>query len=66
MRVKINGAVDEIPDNSSIRDIIMAKKVPESMMVVALNGEVIRREQWESLKLKADDVLEMIRIIGGG
>jgi sulfur carrier protein len=66
MLVKINGGVSEIVEDSSIQDLIEARKLPDSIIIIELNGEVIKREHWKSLKLKTDDNLEIIRIIGGG
>ncbi len=66
MQVKINGAVDEIPDNSSIRDVLAARKLSVDIVIIALNDEIIKQEKWESLKLNSNDKLEIIRIMGGG
>ena len=66
MQVKINGAVDEIPDNSSIRDVLTARKLPVDIVIIALNDEIIKREKWASLKLNSNDRLDIIRIMGGG
>lgn len=66
MQVKINGVVDEIPDNSSIRDLLTARKLPVDIIIIALNDEVIKQEKWDSLKLNSNDRLEIIRMMGGG
>ena len=66
MQVKINGAVDEIPDNSSIRDVLTARKIPGDTVIIALNDEIIKKEKWESWKLNSLDRLDIIRIMGGG
>lgn len=66
MQLKINGAVAEIPDNSSIDDLLLTRKLPRDIVIIELNGEIIKREKWESLKLNPSDSLEIIRIIGGG
>ena len=66
MQVKINGAMDEIPDDASIGDVLVARELSLAIVVIVLNGEIIKREKWASLKLKSDDDLELIRIIGGG
>ncbi|MBM2825287.1 MAG: thiamine biosynthesis protein ThiS [Dehalococcoidales bacterium] len=66
MQLKINGAVAELADNASIRDLLLAKKLPGEIVIIELNGEIIKREKWESLKLSSNDNLEIIRIIGGG
>ncbi len=66
MQVKINGTLDEIPDNSSITDVLTARKIPGDTVIIALNDEIIKRENWESWKLNSNDKLEIIRIMGGG
>ena len=66
MKVKINGAIAELPDNSSVKDLLMARKLPWDIVIIELNGEIINRGKWESLKLNPSDSLEIIRIIGGG
>ena len=66
MLVKINGAADEVPDKSSVRDVLVSRSIPLEVAIVALNGEVVKREDWQSTVLACDDDLEIIRIIGGG
>jgi len=64
--IRLNGAAEEVADNSTVRDVLTSKRLPEEMAVVAVNDEIVRRDAWQSLRLKADDRLEVIRIIGGG
>lgn len=66
MLISLNGAIEEVPDNSTVLDVMTGKKLPEEMAVIALNDEVVRRDAWPSVRLKADDRMEVIRIIGGG
>lgn len=66
MQIKINGAVAELPDNSSVQDLLLARKLPLDIVIIVLNGEIITREKWEGLKLNSNDNMELIRIIGGG
>jgi len=65
MQVKINGVIAELPDNSSVKDLLLARKLPD-VVIIELNGEIINRGKWESLKLNPSDSLEIIRIISGG
>ena len=66
MLILVNGAAEEVADNSTVRDVLTSKRLPEEMAVVAVNDEIVGRDAWQSLRLKADDRLEVIRIIGGG
>ena len=66
MLVRINGKETEIPDSLSIKDLIQSKKLSASTLIIELNGEIVRREKWDSLKLNPDDNIELVRLIGGG
>ena len=66
MQVKINGAVAEIQDDYSIDDLLLVRKLPRDVVIIELNGDIVKREKWGSLKLNPSDSLEIIRIIGGG
>jgi thiamine biosynthesis protein ThiS len=60
MLVKINGDESEIPDDFSIQDLILARDLPLDAVFVALNNLVVRRQLWESTRLKSGDNLEII------
>jgi thiamine biosynthesis protein ThiS len=64
--VTINGAADHIADVSSVKDVLVARSIPLEVAIVALNGEIVKREDWQSTMLALNDDLEIIRIIGGG
>ena len=66
VQVKINGVAAELPDNCSVKDLLLLRKLPAEVVIIELNGEIINRGKWESLKLNPDDNLELIRIISGG
>ncbi len=66
MQVKINGVLAELPDNYSVQDLLLARELSVEIVIIELNGEIINRGKWESLKLNPDDSLELIRIISGG
>ena len=66
MQVIINGKAAELPENSSVTDLLQARNLPEDIVIIELNGEIINRGKWDSVKLNPDDSLELIRIISGG
>ena len=66
MQIKLNGATELVPDNSTVQDVLAAKKLPEATAIIVLNDNIVRREEWQNLRLNSDDQLEVIRIIGGG
>ncbi len=66
MLVKINGKESEIPDNTSIHDLVSARKLLDKAIFIERNGAIIARKLWETTRLAPDDSLEIIRLIGGG
>ena len=66
MRVKINGVGAELPEGYSIKELVSDRNLPENVVIVELNGEIINRGKWEQIKLNPEDSLELIRIITGG
>ena len=66
MLVKINGKESDILPDSTIQDLIRAKNLPEKIIIVDLNGNIINPEDWSNTYLRPDDDLELIQIIAGG
>ena len=66
MQVIINGKPAELRENSSLKDLLSDRKLPEDVVIIELNGEIINRGKWENIKLNPNDSLELIRIITGG
>jgi thiamine biosynthesis protein ThiS len=66
VKIAVNGAADQFPENSTIRDILASKTLQEEIVIVFLNGEMTKRESWSDIKLKSGDKIEVIRVVGGG
>jgi thiamine biosynthesis protein ThiS len=66
MLVMINGKESDILPDSTIQDLIRAKNLPEKIIIVDLNGNIINPEDWSNTYLRPDDDLELIQIIAGG
>jgi sulfur carrier protein len=64
--VTINGAKSEVPEGLSIEDLVIAKKMPKNMLIIELNGEIVKKEQWKTTGMNPGDSMEIVRIIGGG
>jgi len=66
MLVKIGGSVSQIPDAMSIQELLQTKSLPGDGLIIVVNGDVVRREQWKSQKLNPNDNVEIIRMVFGG
>jgi len=66
MLLKVNGDSVEIDDGSNIDQLLNALEIPKTKVAVELNGVVIPNSQLLGKALKDQDVLEIVKAIGGG
>ncbi len=67
MELTINGTATEINEELSITQLLVQQNVKRPEMVsVELNGEIIKRETFPSIILKAGDKVEFLYFMGGG
>lgn len=50
----------------SVKALVQERGMPQKAVVIAVNGEVLRREEWEAKKLKDGDEVEVVRAVAGG
>jgi thiamine biosynthesis protein ThiS len=66
--VKIGGSESQMPDASSIQEMLKLKNITGNSLIgliVVVNGNVIRKEQW-GMPLNPNDNVEIIRMVFGG
>ncbi len=64
--VTINGEKKKIAPNSTIKDILHQLHIEDRVMAVAVNMQIVKKEQWESFKPKEGDKIEFLGFTGGG
>ena len=62
----VNGKQRELEGPIPLADFLQAINVPTQFTAVARNGRVLPREQYCQVTLQAGDVLEIVRMVGGG
>ena len=66
MKVFINGETREINQQLNLRELLEKLDLPEERIAVELNKEVVRKKDWEAVKVNDGDKLEVIHFVGGG
>ncbi len=66
MEVRINGTVSEIPDNLSLLELLKIRNLADKNLIIELNGEIVQNTNWESIRLKAKDNIELVQMVFGG
>ena len=66
MRVTVNGAEQELPDELTVAALLDRLGVRRERVAVERNGAVVKRARHEDERLASGDVLEIVSFVGGG
>ncbi|MHC4112331.1 MAG: sulfur carrier protein ThiS [Planctomycetota bacterium] len=67
MNIVVNGEQIDCGDSVTISELLVEQKVKMPDMVsVELNGQIVRRTEFEQTALKNDDKVEFLYFMGGG
>ena len=64
--VSVNGRKFELDGPTRLVDYLEARGLTGRRIAVAVNGTVLRREEFEAVTLAEGDHLEIVRPVGGG
>jgi len=63
MTITLNGEIMTVSDQLSVGELIRQKNIPQQATVAELNSQILTDFD---TRLKDGDVLELIRLVGGG
>lgn len=66
MKVLINGETKEISNELNLSELLKHFSLPQERIAIELNKEVVRKKDWENIKIAEGDRLEVIHFVGGG
>lgn len=66
MQVQVNGETREIPAELSLAQLLDHLSMPSRLLAIELNKEVVRRKDWDNVRIKDEDRIEIIHFVGGG
>lgn len=66
MIVKVNDKPQEIPEKTSLKDLMTKLNFSEQGTAVALNNVVVSLHKWQETVLEEDDNIIIIRATQGG
>ena len=62
----INGDSQQIPENLTLLGLLRHLKLSEERVAIERNRQIIKREEWESVRVEAGDQVEIVQFVGGG
>jgi len=67
MNLVVNGKNTDITDGLTVSELLTKEDVKMPQMVsVELNGKILKRSEFETTRLRADDKVEFLYYMGGG
>jgi len=66
IKIKINGIEKEIPQNTTIKELLSSLNVLDKTMAVAVNMKIVKKDDWNKFILKESDKVEALNFVGGG
>ena len=66
MKIFLNGKEEALSGEMTLMDFLNLKGLEPDRVVVEYNYNVVKREEWSSIVLKENDVLEVLSFVGGG
>ncbi|CEH35086.1 sulfur carrier protein ThiS [Romboutsia lituseburensis] len=64
--MKVNGKTIEFEKNKNIISLLEYFNLNEEQVVVEVNFEIIEVEKYKNYILREEDIIEIIRFVGGG
>jgi sulfur carrier protein len=66
INLKVNGKPRSLDESVDLSTYLDSFGVDQLHVAVGYNGEVLKKEEFSTVKLKDGDVLEIVRPVGGG
>ncbi len=66
IKLTVNGEKRTVDPNATLSELLEDLGVPQKVVMVEANGQVVKRDSFNEHKLQDGDVLELVRLMGGG
>jgi sulfur carrier protein len=66
MRVRINGVERDLPEATSLLQLLQERGLDPRTVVVEYNYEIVPRERYGEIVLREGDNLEIVQMVAGG
>jgi sulfur carrier protein len=66
IEIELNGAPHKVPPQQTLNQLVDALALTGQALALAVNRNVVPRQQWPDRVLQAQDKVDIVRAIGGG
>lgn len=66
MKVTINGAEKDVPEELTVRDLIVHLGLGDGPVAIEMNREIVPRAEHGTRRVSGGDTIEIVHFVGGG
>ena len=66
MQIIVNGETKQIERELNLQELLKKLELPSERIAIELNKTVVRKKDWETVKVADRDEIEIIHFVGGG
>jgi sulfur carrier protein len=66
IEITLNGERKEVPEGSSLIDLLRFLRLPADRVAVELDRKIVRKTDWENCRVEAGAEVEVVHFVGGG
>ncbi|MEM7715733.1 MAG: sulfur carrier protein ThiS [Cyanobacteria bacterium P01_A01_bin.68] len=66
LELQVNGETRTCVEETNLPNLLLQLGYNPRLVAVEYNGEILHRQYWENTKIKSNDKLEIVTIVGGG
>lgn len=66
MNIVVNGEIKEVKKEITIQELIEFLSIKVGIMAVAVNMNIVKKDNWDNFKLCENDKVELLQFVGGG
>jgi len=64
--IEINGERRDLPQSSTLKELVEHLKLAPERLAIELNRQVVHRADWQNIALNEGDRVEIVHFVGGG
>ena len=66
IEIQLNGKTHHLKKSLNVSQLLNSLMINKKKVAIEINGEVLSKDNYDSYRIKQNDVIEIVTFIGGG
>ena len=66
IEIQLNGKTHRLQKSLNVSQLLNSLMINKKKVAIEINGEVLSKDNYDSYRIKQNDVIEIVTFIGGG